>query len=140
MLNFRYLIQVQRWCSKQLYTIPGNVIDKEKLLRRSGTRLESILEDQEKEMVSSLRFSCLGFKGVSSASNTSTKFGLQVRGWLCRRMMAAGSHSPGSHVTNIGFWRFVFIFTTGLPAACLQNVGLAFWECFQSKSQDIGLG
>lgn len=138
MLNFSYRIQVQRWCSKQLYTIPGNVIAKEKLLRTSGTRLESILEDQEMEMVFSLRFRCLGFRGVSSASNTSTELVLQARGSLCRRMKAAGNHSPGSHATNAGFRRFIF--TTGLPATCLRNVGLAFWERSQSKGQDIGLG
>lgn len=45
--------------------------------------------------------------------------------------MIDGNHSPSSHTTNIGFQRFVF--TMGLPAKCLQNVGLAFWECFQSK-------
>lgn len=136
-LNFSYLIQVQGWCSKLLYTISGNVIAKEKLLTMSGTRLESIL-DQEMEMVFSLRFRCLDVRGVSSTSNTSTEFVLQVRGLLCWRMMTAGSHSPGSHATNIGFQKFVF--TTGLPATFLKNVGLAFWECFQRKGQDLGLG
>lgn len=66
MLNFNYLVQVQRWCSKQLCMFPGNVIDKEKLLRTSGTRLEFILEDQEMEMMFPLRFRCLVFRGFSS--------------------------------------------------------------------------
>lgn len=65
-LNCSYFIQVQRWCSKQLYMFPGNVIAKEKLLRTSGTRLEFILEDQEMEMMFPLRFSCLVFRGFSS--------------------------------------------------------------------------
>lgn len=76
MLNFSY--PSKRWCSKQLYTIPRNVIAKEKLLLMSGTSLESTLGEQEMEMVFSLRFRCLGFRGVSSPSNTSTEFILQV--------------------------------------------------------------
>lgn len=89
------------------------------------------------EMVFSLRFRCLGFRRVSSTSSTSAAFALQVRGSPCQKMMTAGSHSPGSHATNIGFRRFVF--TTALPVTFLQNVGLTFWERFQRKSQDLGL-
>lgn len=77
MLNFSY--PSKRWSSKHLYTTPGNVFAKEKLLLMSGTRLESTLGEQELEMVFSLRFRCLGFRGVSSPSNTSTEFILQVR-------------------------------------------------------------
>jgi len=97
----------------------------------TGTRLESTLGHQEKEMVISFRFRCLGFRGVSSTSRTSTEFVLQMRGSLCRRMMTSGSHSPSARAANIGFQRVVF--TTGLPVTCLQNAGLAFWECFQNK-------
>lgn len=51
MLGSSFLIQVQRWYSKQIDMIPGKVLAKEKLLRESRSSLESILEDREMEMV-----------------------------------------------------------------------------------------